>query len=114
MTGLRAWRGLFAVALVAVFVLSLLPVPEGLMVFHWQDKLEHALAFAGLGVLASAAQFGSRPLQAFALLAYGGLIELVQAMTPHRMGDPADWLADAVGIGVAMIALRAWAPRAAP
>ena len=35
---------------------------------------------------------------ALGLLAYGGVIELVQAQLPHRQGDWADLTADAVGM----------------
>ncbi|WP_323001866.1 VanZ family protein [Denitromonas sp.] len=100
-------RLFFWAALAAVLVLSLAPVPAGHMVFSWQDKLEHALAFLALGVLGGLAWPGRTGRLAAGLLAYGALIELAQSMTTHRMGDPWDWLADAAGVGLAMALWRA-------
>ncbi|MCZ4304054.1 VanZ family protein [Zoogloeaceae bacterium G21618-S1] len=105
-------RLFFWAALVAVLVLSLVPVPAGHMVFSWQDKLEHVLAFFALGVLASLAWPGRTAMLVIGLLAYGGLIEVAQSFTAYRMGDAADWLADALGIGLAMV-LGAWRRRCA-
>ena len=39
------YRLAFATLVIAVFVACMVPVPEGLMVFSWQDKLEHVLSF---------------------------------------------------------------------
>ena len=38
-----------------------------------------------------------------ALLAYGGLIEVMQAFTPSRVGEWPDLLADGVGIGLGLV-----------
>lgn len=100
-------RLFFWAALAAVLVLSLAPVPAGHMVFSWQDKLEHALAFLALGVLGGLAWPARIGRLAAGLLAYGALIELAQSMTAHRMGDPWDWFADAAGVGLAMALWRA-------
>ena len=35
---------------------------------------------------------------ALGLLAYGAAMEVAQSFTAHRVGDPWDWLADAVGL----------------
>ncbi|TVO67409.1 VanZ family protein [Denitromonas ohlonensis] len=96
-------RLFFWAALAAVLVLSLLPVPPGLMVFTWQDKLEHAFAFLALGVLGHLAWRGRLWAVSAGLLAYGALIEIAQSMTAHRMGDGWDWLADALGVGLAIL-----------
>ncbi|MCP5223365.1 MAG: VanZ family protein [Zoogloeaceae bacterium] len=100
-------RLVFWAALVAVLVLSLAPVPAGHMMFSWQDKLEHVLAFFALGVLARLGWPGRTAMLVIGLLAYGGLIEVAQSFTTYRMGDAADWLADALGIGLAML-FGAW------
>lgn len=101
----------FAAALVVIFILSLMPVPEGLMVFSWQDKVEHVLAFLGLGILGLASRLGRPVLTLSGVLAYGGLIELAQGMTAYRMADPADFLADGLGVALAALSFRAWVHR---
>lgn len=67
-------------------------------VFDWWDKLQHALAFSSLTLIA---HFGY-PSKLFqisaALLIYGGLIEILQSLTGWRQGDVGDWLADGVGV----------------
>ncbi len=100
-------RPLFVAALIAVFGLALLPVPEVVKLVSWQDKIEHALLFAGLALLALAA-WPQRPLAiALGLLLYGAGMELAQSFTGHRFGDPWDWLADAIGLLVLLpFALR--------
>lgn len=107
------WGGriLFGAALVLIFVLSLMPVPEGLMVFSWQDKVEHALAFLVLGLLGERARIGGMRYWSPLLLAYGALIELAQGQTAHRMADPFDWVADAVGVAMAAALVIAWRAR---
>jgi len=92
----------------SVGVLSLLPV-EHLppIAFDWWDKAQHALAFfvlGGFGFLA----YPEKPSHvAVGLLIYGALIELAQAATGWRYGDWQDWMADAFGVGVAILVLRA-------
>lgn len=88
----------FVIALLAVFWLALLPAPEVAKLVSWQDKIEHAVLFALLALLALAA-WPERPLTiAIGLLLYGGAMEFAQSMTAHRFGDPWDWVADAVGL----------------
>lgn len=101
-------RLLFLLALPAVFWLALMPVPEVAKLFSWQDKVEHALLFAGLALLGWLA-WPNRPwLIVIGLLAYGGAMEVAQSLTTHRMGDPWDWLADAIGLlALLPFALRA-------
>ncbi len=107
----RLFRLAFVTALVVIFVLSLMPVPEGLMVFSWQDKVEHVLAFFGLGLLGLASRLGRPVVTMTGLLAYGGLIELAQGMTSYRMADPADFFADAIGVALATVTIRVWMQR---
>ena len=64
----------------------------------WQDKVEHALLFAGLAILGIAAWPHRAGLLAAGLLAYGAAMEVAQSTTAYRVGDPLDWLADAVGL----------------
>lgn len=100
-------QSLFALALIAIFTLSLMPLPQASMQFDQQDKFEHLTAFAGLCLLGLAG-WPRRPVGlSVGLLAYGLLIELAQSFTPHRQADAWDWLADALGI-VAGLAIRRW------
>ncbi|WEN41905.1 hypothetical protein CKCBHOJB_01486 [Thauera sp. GDN1] len=91
-------RLVFVIALFAVFWLALLPAPDVARLVSWQDKIEHAVLFAALALLAFAG-WPQRPLAiALGLLAYGAAMEIAQSRTAHRFGDPLDWLADAVGL----------------
>lgn len=96
----------FALACVALVVLSVLPgeqIPQSL---RFWDKAQHALGFAAVSVLAVWAQLR---LQRWvpALLALGAAIEVLQGFLPWRFGDLNDWLADALGV-----VLVAWLARA--
>ncbi|OBS31679.1 MULTISPECIES: hypothetical protein [Tepidimonas] len=100
----------FAAALLAVTVLSLLPprhLPQ-VAVDVW-DKAQHALAYAGLALLAWAG-WPRAPwaVVAAALLAHGAAVELAQQASGWRQGDPLDWLADAVGVGMGWGLCIAW------
>jgi VanZ family protein len=81
------------------------------------DKLEHALAYAGLGVLLVRALSGGlrRPVAARAAVVavalaalYGASDELHQHFVPHRTMDAYDLLADTTGAAAAAGALYAW------
>jgi VanZ family protein len=66
------------------------------------DKANHGLAFFTMGLAAARAWPGRGFARiAAALLAYGLLIEFVQAFVPGRSADAADVLADAAGIVLA-------------
>ena len=100
-TALHAWRITLLVLVVVVGWLALSPKPPPGVDLGW-DKLNHACAFAAL---AAAASFSlrferARPAALFALLVYGGLIEIAQTYVPGRNGEWADLLADAVGIAI--------------
>jgi VanZ family protein len=95
----------FWLACATVAVLSLLPadqLPTGL--FDWWDKAQHALAFAGLSLLGLWAYPRRSGRVIVGLLALGAGIEVAQAATGWRIGEAADLLADAVGIGVGWLA----------
>jgi VanZ family protein len=79
---------------------SLLEVPIS-------DKLEHFLAYALLGLLASLRRDGIRLLAItlLTIIAYGGLIELIQPYV-NRYREPADFLANSLGaLGGLLVAL---------
>ena len=109
----QAAKGMFWLAFAAITVLALLPgyaFPAPLL---GPDKVEHALAFLVLTLLA-ASGWRQLPLWfiSLAMMTYGLLIELIQGW-PGLQRSPsfADVLADLVGIGlgltlVAILGLR--------
>ncbi len=74
---------------------------------HLWDKLEHALAFFGMTLWFGGLTRRSRyPLIALLLALFGGGIEIAQgAMQWGRDEDIMDFVADSVGICVALVAL---------
>ena len=100
-------RVLFIAALGAAFWLALMPIEPVIKLFSWQDKVEHAVLFAGLALLAIAAWPQRLLAIVLGLLLYGAAMEVAQSFTAHRFGDPWDWLADAAGLLVLLpFALR--------
>jgi VanZ family protein len=105
----RTWRALLVLLLVVVSCLALTPKPlvgleSGL------DKVGHLMAFTALafsGCLAFPATRRTRTALLFGLLAYGGLIEVLQLFVPGRSAEWGDLLADGIGIafGAALAAL---------
>jgi VanZ family protein len=98
---------LFWLALLAITALALWPKPPAAASLGW-DKLNHVAAFAVLGLLARVA-WPAQALQRWALLlAYGGLLELAQGLTPNRSAEWSDWLADALGLLLAVVLWAGW------
>jgi VanZ family protein len=100
----RLWFVLGLVLAAVVVTLSLLPTRD-LPDIKLSDKLEHMLAYVML-----AFWFGSLVVRRdyfwliVALVAFGGLIELVQGwMGLGRQADLHDLAADAIGIAVGML-----------
>lgn len=92
-------RSAFWLCVVAVLVLSLMPPSVQLPSTGW-DKTNHLLGFAVLAALGCLA-WPSRTTRVLAgLLAYGALIECLQALTPYRFAEGADLLADALGLAL--------------
>jgi len=89
-------RWAFFLCLVIVLVLSLLP-PQPLPTTGW-DKANHVLAFAVLAMLGCWGYPQRQVPVLLGLLAYGGLIELLQALTDYRTGELLDVVADGVGL----------------
>ena len=96
---------------------SLMPARAVQVVFGTlNDKIEHAVAYAGL-----MAWFGGMFQRArqlwigLALVALGGILELLQGLTPSRTPDVTDLLADSVGVliglALSLTALNAWCQR---
>jgi VanZ family protein len=79
----------------------LVPQPPPSLDTGW-DKLNHVLAFAAPTFAGLAAigrpTLGRRSALWVGLLLWGAALELLQGQLPPRTADPADWLADAVGV----------------
>ncbi|WP_374487223.1 VanZ family protein [Zoogloea sp.] len=92
-------RASFSVALIAIFIMAMIPLPEVFNAFSWQDKLEHCAAFLVLMLLGWSGWPDHTRRIATGLLMYGVLIELSQHFfTLNRVGDPWDVMADASGL----------------
>ena len=104
-------RTAFALALVVIFWLAMIPLPEALTVFSFQDKVEHTGAFVLLTLMGVTGFPLRRTAVAAGLVAYGLLIEVCQhRFTTNRVGDPWDWLADSVGVFIGL-RLAGWFAR---
>ena len=101
--GLWAARAAFVAAFVVVFVAAVAPPSEGPSLVPW-DKANHFIAFYVLAALAGAGFPKTRPLLILAgLMAYGGAIELIQALPMvGRDAEVGDWIADGVGVAAAL------------
>jgi VanZ family protein len=101
-------------AMVLYIAISCLEPPRYVPNLHLWDKAEHALAFFGMSVWFGGLVRRTRyPVIAFLMLLFGGGIEIAQgAMRLGRDEDVMDWIADAVGIAVALtvlyLGLGAW------
>jgi len=96
------WRLLLGLLIVTISVLALTPAPAVDLSLGW-DKANHTLAFAALACCAVLGYRAPRTLQLallVGLLAFGGLIELLQQFVPNRATEWGDLLADAIGIGI--------------
>lgn len=103
---LRLVAGLAAlVFLVGLFVGGAQPVAVNLIPAPW-DKLVHALAFGGLAVLFCLALRPPLWLLVLFPLLVSAADEVHQAFLPGRSAGIDDWLAGAVGVGVAAAILQ--------
>lgn len=105
----RVWPWALALtgALVAITWLATTPNPPRDLDTGW-DKSNHLLAFAVLALLADRMVIAWRRgtaarLAAWGLvLAYGGLIELLQSQIPGRAAEWSDLFADALGVALGL------------
>lgn len=104
------WAALWWLAVASVIGACLAPPPP-VMLPEGSDKVEHFLAFFLLAGSAVQLYRRGRPLvwAGMGLVTMGVLIEVLQAaLTTNRVADPADALADALGV-LAGLAI-AWTP----
>lgn len=108
-------RVLFALAVVATAWGSLAPQDDVAFASGLWDKAQHALGYAILAGLLMAGQRIVRPWRAaVTVLALGAALELLQGLTLDRRADPADLIADAVGIGLACGIVAVWQRSTSP
>ncbi|HEX3700428.1 MAG TPA: VanZ family protein [Phenylobacterium sp.] len=95
--------GLYALAAAILLYLTLAPSKALPTVNVW-DKAEHAIAWAvlaGVGLMLFPRHAAA--VAVFAL-AFGALVEVLQGALPFgRDMDWKDWVADAVGVGAALV-----------
>ena len=98
-------RAAFWVATLSVLVLSLLPTSTPLPSTGW-DKSNHVLGFAILAALGSLGYRRQGLKVSVGLLAFGVLIEVLQAFSGYRFAEWGDLLSDMIGIALGI--LTAW------
>jgi len=100
--------------MVLFIAVSCLEPGRYVMELHLWDKAEHSLAFFGMSVwFGGLVRRGRYPLVGLAMLSFGGGIEIAQGLMGWgRDADILDFVADAVGITVALtllyLGLGAW------
>ena len=107
-------KSAFTAAVLVVFALTMMPLPEMTPVISSQDKFEHAIAFFVLMLLGAGGWPGRGGRIAVGLSAYGLLIEICQhTLTTNRFGEPMDVVADVLGIVIARWIIQARTARPA-
>lgn len=117
----RAWQVTGAAVLLLVLAGTLLPAmgfwPDlGMRGIIALDKWQHAVTFLFLAVWFSG-QYARRAYWriGLGLLAFGGLIEMIQRSLTYRTADLADLLANVVGItvglAIALVGMGGWSLR---
>lgn len=98
------WRTAGRFLIAAALVIALLPAPKVIGSVAFGDKIGHLVAFAALMLWYAQLYVGrDRWHCALALVGFGILIELLQALVPYRSADGWDLLADVVGVGVGLL-----------
>jgi VanZ family protein len=107
------WYVIGSLLVLLVTYTSLAPASE-LPQVALNDKVEHALAYAGMALwFGGLLQRRHYLLLAIALIVFGGAIEIAQgAMQLGRTADVLDWAADsagvALGLGACLLGLGQW------
>ena len=98
---------IWALAMLAVTVLALLPIEHlQLPVFDWWDKAQHALAFVVLTGGALLLWPGASAQVVIGMIAFGAGIELAQWAVGWRFAEWSDRAADTVGVVGAWLLVR--------
>ena len=87
-----------------VFAFTMAELPQPVLELSSSDKVQHMVAFFTITTLGCTAYRGlSRAKLMLAIIAFGGLIELVQ-MVPelHRDAEWSDWAADILAVLLAL------------
>jgi VanZ family protein len=107
MIPISARRFLFWAAATFAFVMAIVPHPPEVP-GEPNDKIQHMVAFATLGLLGAWAYARTSLLQLLAALSlYGAVIELVQAIPAlHRDCDVKDWIADTMAAAFVLLLVR--------
>ena len=107
----RLWLGLWIAAIVALVVVCLVPLDSLPPLPENSDKLEHLFGYFALSA-AAVQLFGSGRALLVAtvgLVALGIGVEIAQGFTAYRSSDPADALANTLGVLLGMAtALTPW------
>lgn len=99
----RGLRALFIAAILGMLVVTLSPMSGLPSTSTGWDKADHALGWMGLTLLGLAAWPKRGALLAVGLVAFGGLVEVLQGFTGYRSAEWGDLLADALGVGAALV-----------
>lgn len=107
--GSRASRALFFAAALFALVMALLPHPPEVP-GNPSDKIQHAAAFATLGLLGRLAYPKVSTMRLIISLSlFGAFIEIAQAIPfLHRDCDPLDWLTDTAACTAVLLPLSWW------
>lgn len=105
---LALWRTLGRTLVVAMLAIALLPAPAVVGAVPLGDKIGHVCAFAILMLWYAQIYDGAgeRLRCAIGAASLGILIELLQALTPYRSAEFADFVADALGVGLGWLIAR--------
>lgn len=98
--------GLYALCILALSSVPSRNLPEGPEIPHL-DKAVHGVVYAGLGFLLGRTLCPA-PVAWILGALFGALDELYQQTSPGRDSDPADWVADAVGVALGLTGWRVW------
>lgn len=100
MTSSLLWKASFWTQVLITLWLSLVPSEQVPSAFHFWDKAQHALGFAGLAFLGLMAYPGRIIRLTLGLALFGAGIEVAQWLTGWRQGDWQDWIADCAGLAI--------------
>jgi hypothetical protein len=105
----RLFQAAFWAAIALAFGLAVMPDPT-IVLTSPSDKVQHAVAFVVLAVLATFAYPSISALRWLIMLSvFGGLIEIAQLIpATHRNGDIGDWAVDTAAAAAVLCAVHIW------